>query len=351
METRIGEILNGMSSFTKDLYNKQEVLPELLALQDELVKLTFNDDHAENGNLRIWDVESHLDKLNSDCGHIAEEQLAKFKAGCKVICNTIKAEKSGQAGEYKAFRSLETLRCKNSVLKNIEFVEGDHRTELDAIVITEKAIFIVEVKNPGKDIYIDERGNYCRVSDTLIFDNNIGEKMNEKDFLLREALGDCGIENINIQNIVVFTNSAMHVENRFPYINTCYLSDMPHRIVGYDGERIYTDDDIAAMISAIETNKCHETYPLPIDMQEFKQDFANLMATLEKASETEEEQCVCEPVLKEAPVETPVSENIRGYKDASAWMRKHKVTLHIVASVASFCIGIPVLVSATVKRI
>ena len=348
MKTRINEISNSMNSFTKEFYSKQEVLPELFALQGELVNLTFNGSHAENSKLKIWDVESHFEKLNADCDHVADELLEKVKEGCKVICNTIKAEKSGQAGEYKAFRSLDTLRCKNCVLKNIEFVAENHRTELDAIVITEKAIFIVEVKNPSKDIYIDERGNYCRVSDTLIFDKNIGEKMNDKDFLLRQALKGCGIENINIQSVVVFTNSAMHVENHFPYINTCYLSDMPHIIGGYNGDRIYGDDDISTIVNAIESNKSHETYPMPIDMQAFKNDFASLMATLEKASSAKEEGAEGEtsPVMAAGAAE----ENIKGYSTAFAWLKKHKIVSRLVASVAVVALASIAVASAASKR-
>ena len=344
MNRRVNEILNSMNSFKKDLYNKQEVLPELFALQGELVNLTFNGTHAEKGNLKIWDVEAHLDKLNDACGHVADELLEKFKSDCKVICNTIKAEKSGQAGEYKAFKSLETLRCKNSVLKNVEFVSENHRTELDAIVVTEKAVFIVEVKNTGKDIYIDERGNYCRVSDSLIFDKNIGEKMNEKDYLLREALKDSGIENVNIQNIVVFTNSAMQVENRYPYINTCYLSDMPHIIGGYSGECLYSDDDIDAIVNAIETNKCHESYPMPINMQDFKNGFATLMATIEKASKTKEEPA--EDAMVAKTVET--EEQVKGYHTAVEWFKKHKITSRLVASIA--VVALASIAVASAKR-
>ena len=67
MNKRVEEIKNSMNSFAKELYNKGEVLPELLSLQSELVNLTFNGNHAENANLRIWDVESHLDILNEEC--------------------------------------------------------------------------------------------------------------------------------------------------------------------------------------------------------------------------------------------------------------------------------------------
>lgn len=62
------------------------------------------------------------------------------------ICNLIKSEFSGNAGERKAFWSIDTIRCKKTVLKNVEFRNGEHRTELDGIVFTVKAIFVIEVR-------------------------------------------------------------------------------------------------------------------------------------------------------------------------------------------------------------
>ena len=290
MTYRTAEILEAMPSFAKTHYRKDELLPELLALQSELVTQTFNGIHAENARLRIWDVENHLQKLNDDRGNVADELLAQFKADCKIICNAIKGEMSGNAGEYKAFRSLETVRCKYKLLKNIEFALGDHRTELDGIVLTEKAIYIIEVKNTAKDIVIDERGNYCRVSHTLIFDKNIGEKMNDKAYLLREALKGAGIEKPNIVSLVVFTNSSVHVENHFPHITTCFLAELPHIIEGYTGETFYTEEMISQMQDAIEHAKCCESYPLPVDVTRFKQCFADLLVTLESANEKESEE-------------------------------------------------------------
>lgn len=288
-ETRIKEIISSMPSFSKDKYHKEELLPEYLELQKELINLTFNDSHAENGKLRIWDVENHLEKLNEECGHIADEELEVFKEDSKFICNAIKSEFSGNAGEYKAFRSLETLRCKNKVMKNIEFKSGERRTEIDAIVFTEKAVFIIEVKNPHRDIYIDERGNYCRVGDTMHLDCNIGEKMNDKIYLLREALESVGYANANIISLVVFTNSTMHVDNRYDYITTCFLGNLPHIIERYDGNPIYSDNNISAMMESVSNAECKEAYPLEIDINQYKYHFANLVATLEEAAEKRSE--------------------------------------------------------------
>jgi len=281
---RINEIAAQITACSKDAYHREEVLPELLDLQKQLINLVFNDTHAEIGRLRIWDVERHLEQMNVDCGHVADDLLARVLMNCKNICNLIKSEFSGNAGERKAFWSIDTIRCKKTVLKNVEFRNGEHRTELDGIVITDKAIFVIEVKNPSRDIYIDERGNYCRIGTTMTFDKNIGEKMNEKVSLLRDALAGSGIENFNIENIVVFTNNNIRVDNRYPHINTCFLSDMPHIIEKYSGDVSYSDEDILRMVASVSEAKCHEAYPLPIDMQQFKSDFATLLATLERAT-------------------------------------------------------------------
>ena len=292
-ENRIKEIIEAIKAFRKALYYKPELLPEYLELQKELINLTFNDVHAENGRLRIWDVENHFEKLNEEYGHVADKELKDFKEMSKNICNAIKSEFSGGAGEFKAFRSLETLRCKHKIMKNIEFRSGDHRTEIDAIVFTEKAIFIIEVKNPHLDIYIDERGNYCRIGNTMHHDCDIGTKMNDKEYLLREALKDSGYSEAEIVSLVVFTNSNIQVENRYKYITTCFLGNLPRIIEGYEGGMIYNDSIISTMMESVSNAECKEAYPPEFDMKQYKYLFANLMATLEEAAENRAENNTC----------------------------------------------------------
>ncbi len=287
--TRKSEILKAMPSFSKERYPKSELLPELFKLQSELVDLTFNEEHAENAQLKMWDVYNHLAKLNEMNGHIADELLQKFWYGCKIVNESIRGEISGNRGEYKAFRSIETVRATKRVLQNIELSSGDHRTELDLIVFTEKAVFIIEVKNPTMDVVIDERGNYCRIRNgKLSFDKNVGERMNDKGFLLRQVLQAAGIESPNIVNLLVFTNNNIQVNNNFPYIHHCFLSSLPHLIDCYEGDTLYSEETIAQMVEASDAAKCPEAYPLPLDIAEFKETFADLMVALETASEEPE---------------------------------------------------------------
>lgn len=284
LSNRVQEIISQITAFSKEEYKHEELLPELLELQKQLVALIFDKTHAELSRFRIWDVENHIRKMNDNCKGVNDEELSTLLEDCKQICNMIKSEFSGQAGERKAFWSLEAVRCKKTLLKNVEFTAAEHRTELDGILVTEKAIFIIEVKNPGKDIYIDERGNYCRVGQTMVFDKNIGEKMNDKEVLLKKALANKGYAEPKIESIVVFTNNAIKVDNNFPYIKTCFLSDIRYIIENYDGNLIYNDEDIASITAAISEAETKESYPLPIDFVQFKTNFASVVAKLEKAT-------------------------------------------------------------------
>lgn len=286
---RVQELMAGMNSFTKEVYHKSEILDEMLALQSEIVNLTFNGEHALTAELKIYDVERHLEQLNEECGHVADEALQRFADGSKVLCNLIKAEISGNKGEFKAFRTLEYLRSQNVVLKNVELEDGDLRTELDAVVVTPKCITIVEVKNTGKNIFIDEAGQYYRTGEYLKWDCDIAGKMSVKENLLRKALTDAGITDVRIQGVVVFTNNRIEVQNKYAALRTCFVSQLAYLIDGYKGEQIYNEDAMVKIQEAVKAAECKEYYPAEFDAEQYKFDFATLMATLESVSSAKEE--------------------------------------------------------------
>ena len=130
-KNRVNELMASMKSFSKDKYQKSELLPEMFNLQCEIVGLTFNDDHAATAELKIWDVERHLEQLNKDCGGVAEKELRKFRDQSREFSNLIRAEVSGNRGETKTLRALEGIQSQNVILRNVELSEGGRRTELE----------------------------------------------------------------------------------------------------------------------------------------------------------------------------------------------------------------------------
>jgi len=302
---RTNEIKSQISAFSKETYTKSEYLPELLKLQKEIVDLTFNSEHAEKGNLRLWDVVKHMQELNAERNGAADTLLEKFIQNSKAVGNMIAAEISGNIGEQKVFRALENLECQNGVLRNVELEYDGWRTEIDAIVFTSKAIFIIEIKNSKKDIFIDEQGGFYRIGNNMHYDGNIAKKMDEREDLLKKALERAGVEYPKIFKIVTFTNPHIDVENKYRYIKNCPYNYLPVFIDKFTSDQCYSYESICTMMAAVNEMKCSDAYQMPVDMEEYKSDFANLLATLESADEADEEEFSAEPIIEQTVPTTP----------------------------------------------
>lgn len=283
---RVTEIATSFKSFLKDTYHKTEVLPELFALQGELVEKTFGEG-ATTSELKIWDVERRLEEMNAECDGIATVQLESFKKDCKYICNLIKAEISGNRGEAKAFDSLSHIRGEHIILKNIELSNAESRSELDAVVITRNGAFIVEVKNTSRNIFIDEEGNYYRTGEFLRWDSHIGEKMQVKKTLLREILDEKGLVDIPIYEIVVFTNNRVEVQNKCTALRTCFLSQLPY-IIDKCRDTLISFSEMELAAQAITESNIEKSYPFEFDVEAFKMNFASILVSLEEAKYAKE---------------------------------------------------------------
>ena len=111
------------------------------------------------------------------------------------------------------------------------------------------------------------------------------EKMNLKERFLRKAIEEADViglkQKLNIVKIVVFTNSQMSVENHFKYIQTSYLSQLQYLIDDYDGEEVYSSDEMLLIAKAIEGAAKKEYYTADMDICSFKEDFTRVMVELE----------------------------------------------------------------------
>lgn len=299
IEKRTQEIVESMKSFPKATYHKSEILQELLALQKEIVALTFNEDHTEFDNLKIWDVESHLSQMNYEYSGAATDSLRQFQTGSRLVCNLIKSEISGNRGESKAFYALEKIKTDHITLKNIELSDECRRTELDVVVITRRGVFIIEVKNTSKDIFIDEKGDYYRTGEFLRWDSNISAKLNDKKALLKAALQKDGLEKIEVFEIVVFTNNRIEVRNRCDGIQTCFIGQLPYIIDECNAGIQLTSEEMHRAAKIIDEAKCEESYPMELDVDRFKRDFAMLMAELEAASLAENKEVIIPEIHEE----------------------------------------------------
>lgn len=296
---KINEIISNFTSFQRDSYTKNEFLPELMLLQNEICNLTPYYNQESTVNFRITDVEKLLREINDKRDNIADNELNRFSRSCKIISNRIKSEISGCVGEKKLITELSKMQYENRILTNVELEYDGKRVEIDAIVFVNNGIFIVEVKNSKKNIFIDDKGGLYRIGRSMHYDGNIAEKMQERERFLRRALECTGIEDIKIYNILAFSNPYIDVENKYPYIKVCGCNYLPVYIDKFKSKYWYSAERISIMVEAVNEAMCKSSYQMSINMDEFKYDFADLIATLEGYEDTEEETVKAGQAIKD----------------------------------------------------
>lgn len=283
---RINELVASIRSFDKTTYHKAEVLPELLSLQRELVMATPWDDATDENDLKLYAVVNRLAELNTRYNGVADMELDYFIEGADRVCREITKLARGGSGKAKVMTTLHDLCCPRRVLRNISMGDDSERTEIDALVITEKAYFILEVKNTRRDVYIDTMGNYFRCSLDYHWDTQIAEKMHTREYFLRKALHTVGEHNPNIVNVVVFTED-IQVNNRCRKLKTCSLKTLVSLIEGYSGYDLYSMSDMKKGAAAVLQANQTEVYPTELGIQQVKLGFATVIAALEEAQATQ----------------------------------------------------------------
>lgn len=273
--------MEGTGIMMKDKYPKAEVEQGYRDFQEMLVKKVFNEKHSKT--LRMEDAISHLNDLACELNLQNSKEMNDFISLAKEFKKLIAMEIAGNKGERLVNRSLKMVTSNNRMLSNIEFGEDEIRTECDKIVLTDKAIFLIEVKSAKHNMMITEEGNYVR-EDGLVY-GNIGEKINEKEYLVRNAIKNWAKENskdIHIVKLVVFANNSYTLQDNYKYLTSCYCSTLPHIIDEYDGEILYTESDISAIQSEIEKASDPKEYEVELDFNEFRHAFAELLALIEE---------------------------------------------------------------------
>ena len=289
MENRILNIINNLTAFNKKAYKKKDMLKELLKIEKQMVR-ELPELSTEYSSPNIHNAVNYFKAMNDRLDNVCDAELEEFT---KLTCdynNRVAVEISGIEGEKRASKSLETIKRPCRLLKNVELKFEGHITEIDILAITNSGIFIIEVKNSTKDIIIDEKGNYHRISKNgdHIFDKNIGVQMNEKEYILRNVLKKAGYDNIAIQSLVVFTNSEINVVNNYPYIKECSLNTLPHIIEEYQGLEQYAIQKIFKLMDVIVKAQSKDLWPVRMNISAYKTAFATLLVKLQMAEEKKE---------------------------------------------------------------
>lgn len=270
-------LLSSLKGLSKDVYSREELLPEMDQLEKEMAQIVFEDGldiPAEYVHMSY--IMKHLHEMNNVAGNVADQELKRLSRLASIFSNHVRAQQSGITGEDRVEQYLDYMKSNHVVLRNLQLSDGVHNTEIDFLVLKQGVATIVEVKNSKRDIYIDEVGDMYKIGRYENFDSHLGAKMDFRAEVIKQLLKDAGFENMKIEKVVVFTNNRIQVQKDYRGFRVCFLSRLPHLIDDFYGTGVIQfTKHLQQIADFIQSKDLNEYYPFDMDVQEFKETFVD----------------------------------------------------------------------------
>lgn len=270
-------LLSSLKGLSKDVYSREELLPEMDQLEKEMAHIVFEDGldiPAEYVHMSY--IMKHLHEMNNVAGNVADQELKRLSRLASIFSNHVRAQQSGITGEDRVEQYLDYMKSNHVVLRNLQLSDGVHNTEIDFLVLKQGVATIVEVKNSKRDIYIDEVGDMYKIGRYENFDSHLGAKMDFRAEVIKQLLKDAGFENMKIEKVVVFTNNRIQVQKDYRGFRVCFLSRLPHLIDDFYGTGVIQfTKHLQQIADFIQSKDLNEYYPFDMDVQEFKEAFVD----------------------------------------------------------------------------
>lgn len=263
-------------------YTNQEIVDLLMGVQKTMFTGVYEKTHAEF--MKERDLLMHFSSLAEEYGLKETETYQRFEKNMSDLGYTIGSFIKGMKGEKIAKRVLKLISYDKDVkiLYNIALEDEDAQAEYDAIVITPYGLFVVEVKNWGAEMHIDENGILQRIDQDIKYD--LPGRMSIKEGLLKEYVGDLFPD--KYQGIVLFSNENAKVQDDYKKMPICYGGGIVYTIRDYKSNgNILTPEQISAIEKRIVSNHKEQKAPCKVNCEDLIDDYATLMAAIEEAAE------------------------------------------------------------------
>lgn len=283
-ENRVNNIkktFEGIGPDNTSMYTNQEIVDLLQDIQKTMIAGVYEKTHAEY--MRDRDLMLHFSALAGEYDLKDTDTYKRFEANMGELGYTIGSFIKGMKGERIARRALKLISFDKNVkiLYNIALEDEDVQAEYDAIVITPYGLFVVEVKNWGAEMHIDENGILRRNDQDIKYD--LPGRMSVKEGLLREYLGDIFPE--QYQGIVLFSNENAKVQDDFKQIPICYGGGIVYSIRSFNEGAILTENQINEIVDKICSHHREQKAPCRVNCGRIIEDYALLMSAIEEAAE------------------------------------------------------------------
>lgn len=271
--------LQGLGTSPYRLYTNQEVIEHLKELQAAMARGVFEKTHAEN--LRDKDIMLHFKTLAEEYGLAQTDTYCRFETNMRELSYTIGTYIKGMCGERMARKSLKLLSLDKNIriLYNVQLEDEDVQAEYDAIVVAPYGLFVVEVKNWDGDITITPSGLLTKDEGKITY--SLTDKMSIKEALLREYLQDQFPASFH--TMLLLPTEKAHVQDDYQKIFVCCGGALSYEIQSFESpENAMTAEQVVAIAETICAHHKEQRTLCPVNCDEIIEDYAILMARIEK---------------------------------------------------------------------
>lgn len=284
------------------MYNRccyhSEVVPILEKCADDLGKIFL--ESIEGDRVFIDDIIEEIRRCASLRGLEYDPRIVCLIDRLEDYHFNLRNQKKGTKGERFAAGKLKRLSVKNFRLENVQLNYDNNDTEIDQIVITEKGIFLIEVKYCDQDMCITKEGHFLQMNrrfvtlDTI----NILEKMSDKKYILRsliaEALNIDDIQRISkqIHPVIFFANNRANCDYKQSGANLVYCHNAVSFIENYQTDVKLSSLEMEAYQKAIESCAVKKEYDVGFDLDSLRESVIQVVELFEQSAQvslTEEE--------------------------------------------------------------
>ena len=271
----------------------REYVTELLGFQSVVCKMVAGEAYHEQMRFdeALFLMES-IARKNDVRNHPAVHNgIITMKKLSREIAITM----SGAKGESVVSKTLEYLNRPNTkVYRNVYITDGQDETELDAVVLTDSGVIILEVKKVKSDLSLTEEGRMVFAGDECYDKIPLGEKMAIKRKLLKNAL-EKAISSANLEipvyvdSYIVFSaprGQYIKIDDRYRKEKHCFRTGLNQKIENYLGCAYYKDEQLEQLdkiFSEMESNV--KRFETDLKYDDVRRSLAEAMAVLQEEPE------------------------------------------------------------------
>lgn len=259
--------------------NSSQFFDAVLQYQDILGKSILE---KRDGFVRFGDVKKHLLEELGDASDKYTNLFEQLDALDKYSAISM----AGYTGEALVKKSLIRVNRKHYALSGITLDEDGERTEYDQIIITDKGILILEVKNYKSPFIINRDGTPTDINGNPIAKNILTRMHIKRKLLINKLIAKFREKGIDmplyVDEFLVFAKERNEFRNLATGLKYTKPSKLPSVIDGFSSTVEYTDDQMQTLERLIyEVNQ--EEYKKPsFDFEQINKDLVNAIVSIER---------------------------------------------------------------------